>query len=73
MTSFALVAFWILLFYIVEGKDEDMDLKENEFTISIYRQPQFKQRSEKLILCVYIFQDQSWGYSMLCSYATTLP
>lgn len=38
-----------------------MDLMENEFTISIYRQPHFKQKSEKLILWVCIFQDQSLG------------
>lgn len=57
-------------FYIVERKDEDMGLTENEFTVSIYRQPHFKQRSEKLLLHIYICQDQCWGYGMLCSYAT---
>lgn len=34
----------------MEGKDEDTDLMENEFTVSIYKQPRFEQRSEKLIL-----------------------
>lgn len=63
MTSFLFVTFWILFFYIVEGKDENMDLIENEFIISIYRQAHFKQRSEESILCVYVFQDHSCEYT----------
>jgi len=57
----------------VEAKDEHVDLTENEFMISIYRQPHFKQRSERLILHVYICQDRSWGYGTLSSYARNLP
>lgn len=60
-------------FCIVEGKDVDTNLMENEFTISIYTQPHFQQRSEKLILHIYICQDQSWKYSTLCFDATNLP
>lgn len=49
-----------------------MDLMENEFIITIYRQAHFKQRREKSI-CVYVFQVHSSVYSTLCSYTANLP
>ena len=44
-----------------------MDLRENEFIISIYRQAHFKQRSEESMLCVYVFQDHSCEYTQRCA------
>lgn len=46
---------------------------KNEFIISIYRQAHFEQRSEKSIICVYVFQNHSFVYSTLCSYTADLP
>lgn len=41
--------------------------------VIIYRQLNFKQRSEKLVFHGFICQDHSLGHGTLCSYARNLP
>lgn len=72
ITAHTIITQW-LFFFSYKVEEKDVDLIKNEFTMSIYRQLPFKQRSGKLILHFYTADIRLWGMTCCALTQRTCP